>query len=821
MSRSVALLSLAFVSLGGAPAAFARSQPSGIPRQTIRVPGLRQTVEILLDRWGVPHIFARNEGDAFFAQGFNAARDRLFQIDLWRRRGLGRLAEVFGPDFAEQDRAARLFLYRGDMEREWGTYTPESPAKAREIAAAFTAGINAYIDFVADHREALPWEFRQLRYFPEKWRPEDVVRIRSHGLTRNLTSEVARANTACRASVEADAMRIRLTPPWRTRVPEGLDPCLPKDVLKVFALASRDFVLGRNGSKAADRLLLPAPVQEEPGEGSNNWVVSSRKSATGRPILANDPHRAYSIPSLRYIAHVSAPGLNIIGAGEPALPGVSIGHNGVIAFGLTIFGIDQEDLYVYELRPGNPGEYRYRGEWELFRILREEIPVRDAAPVQAELVFTRHGPVIYVDREKNRAYAVRSAWLEPGMSPYFGSIDYMRAKTFREFRRSMAHWGAPTENQVYADVRGNIGWVAGGLAPRRPNWDGLLPVPGDGRYEWEGFWRGDQLPFTSNPANGFIATANQMNIPPGEPHEAMQLGFEWANPSRYQRLVEVLTALPRVSIADSERLQNDQLSIPARRLAALLGPLSSTDPATSAALEMLKGWDFVERAKAAAPALFEVWVARHLGKSFRDAVLPAAAAEAIDTTDLSVLLDGLETPASAFGNDPAAAARKRDELMLSTLRAAWAEMEKLEGLDPEKWEWGRLSHNLLQHSFSAIVDEARRSGINVGPLPRGGGPHTPNVASYRTADFRQTSGPSVRLIIDVGDWDQSRAVNHPGQSGRPDDPHYRDLAAAWVAGDYFPLLYSRRAIERAAERRILLIPRGRRTRRLKSETVRP
>ncbi|MEP6801214.1 MAG: penicillin acylase family protein [Acidobacteriota bacterium] len=806
LPRWAASLSLAFLPLAGV----ALPHPAALPGQTIRVAGLRQSVEILLDRWGVPHIFAGNEPDAFLAQGFNAARDRLFQIDVWRRRGLGELAEVFGPDFVEQDRAARLFLYRGDMEREWATYSPERPAKVRQIAVSFAAGINAYIDFLADHREALPWEFRQLGYFPAKWRPEDVVRIRSHGLTRNLTSEVARANTACRATLEADALRIRLTPPWRTRVPDGLDPCLPPDVLKVFTLASRDLVLAPVESTGARSLPRPASFDPEPAEGSNNWVIAPRKSATGRPILANDPHRAYSVPSLRYVAHVSAPGLNIIGAGEPALPGVSIGHNGVIAFGLTIFAIDQEDLYVYDLNPANPGEYRYAGAWEPFRVLREEIRVRDAAAVQAELSFARHGPVIFVDREKNRAYGVRSAWLEAGMSPYFGSVDTMRAKTFERFRRSMAHWGAPTENQVYADVRGNIGWVAGGLAPRRPNWDGLLPVPGDGRYEWAGFWRGDQLPFAFNPESGFIATANQMNLPPGYPREERRLGFEWGNPSRYERLVEVLSALHRVSIADSLRLQNDLFSIPARRLVALLAPLSAPDTTTAAALEMLKGWDFVERGTAAAPALFEVWVSRHLGKAFREAVVPPAASQAIAAIDFAVLLEGLESPGSVLENDPAAAARKRDDLMLSTLRAAWTDMETLEGPDPTTWKWDRLHHNLLQHPFSAIVGAAQRAKINVGPLPRGGGPHTPNVSSYRPADFRQTSGASVRLVIDVGRWDESRAINYPGQSGDPDSPHYRDLAPSWLAGESFPLLYSRRAIERSAERRIVLVPARRR-----------
>lgn len=811
-ARSATTVSLAAALLCGfawAPLpADAKTPVDKGPVQTLSVIGLKRSVEIVVDRWGVPHIFAKSEADAFFAQGFNAARDRLFQIDLWRRRGLGELAEVFGPAFVEQDQATRLFLYRGDMDREWRIYSSHGTKEAEQITGWFVAGINAWIDHVAATPDKLPWEFRALGYAPAKWRPEDVVRIRSHGLTRNLTSEVARANTTCKAEVRADEIRFGLQPAWQAVVPDGLDPCLPKDVLKVFTLATQNVTVTKPTAKTGgvEALRVAAsPTTEEP-EGSNNWVVAPAKSATGRAIMANDPHRAYSIPSLRYIAHLSAPGLNVIGAGEPSLPGISIGHNGTIAFGLTIFNIDQEDLYVYALNPANPNEYRYKESWEPFKLIREEIKVKDGAPAAAELVFTRHGPVIYVDREKNRAYAVRSAWLEPGMSPYFGSIDYIRAKTFADFRRAMLNWGAPTENQVYADVKGNIGWVPGGLAPKRPNWDGLLPVPGDGRYEWAGFWRGDELPSAYNPASGYIATANHMNIPADYPYRERKLGFEWTNDSRYHRVDEVLSGLSKVSLEDSMRLQNDALSIPARRLMALLLPLSSPDAKTQAALDLFKGWDFIERADTPQPALYEVWLARHLGRAFVNAVLPISAAEAISTPDVAVLLDTMENPLPRFGADVALAAQKRNDVLLSSLGGAYAELEKLQGADAKAWQWGRLHHNQLDHPLSAIVDDAMRARINVARMPKSGGPYTPNQSTYRTSDFRHTNGPSFRVVVDVGNWDNSRAVNHPGQSGDPDDPHYRDLVPSWLAGEYFPLLYSRKAIEAAAEYRIILVP---------------
>src|SRR5215472_5384201 len=226
----------------------AQSQ-STIPSETITLPSLRQPVEILIDHWGVPHIFAKNEADLFFAQGFNAARDRLFQIDLWRRRGLGRLAEVFGPAFVEQDKATRLFLYRGDMDEEWAAYGPD----ARQIAQKFVEGINAFIDWLAQHPDRLPWEFKKLNYSPARWAAEDIVRIRSHGLTRNLTSEVARSKVMCAADLKSDEIRLGLQPPWQPQAPPGFDPCLPTGVLKVFALATEGVIL-----RPADQALKPA-----------------------------------------------------------------------------------------------------------------------------------------------------------------------------------------------------------------------------------------------------------------------------------------------------------------------------------------------------------------------------------------------------------------------------------------------------------------------------------------------------------------------------------------------------------------------------------
>ena len=782
--------------IGAGLAATAGAQP-------IAVPGLAAPAQIQVDRWGVPHLYAASADDLFFVQGFNAARDRLFQIDLWRRRGLGRLASIFGPNFVEQDRAARLFLYRGDMAREWRSYGSE----AQRIAARFTAGINAYIDLAAKDPTKLPLEFGYFGYAPEKWLPEDVVRIRSHGLTRNLSSEVSRATMACLSELKFDPVRTQLSPPWEPSLPEGLDPCLPPDLLRSYALATQGvMVRGREERRSAMEVnepLLAADERSLPAEGSNAWAIAPARSATGRPILASDPHRAHGAPSLRYIVHLNAPGLNVIGGGEPALPGISIGHNGTIAFGLTIFGTDQEDLYVYETNPAKPNEYRYRGAWEAMKRVTETIAVRDGKPVQVELLFTRHGPLLYADPGKHRAYALRTAWSEAGMAPYFGSIDYMKARNFKDFKQAMAKWGAPSENQIYADAAGNIGWVAGGLAPVRPNWDGLLPVPGDGRHEWKGFWSGADMPSSYNPEAGWLASANEQNLPPGYPYKQRKLGFEWAATARSQRLAEVLKSQARMGLEDTQRLQTDLLSIPARRLQAVLRSAKLGTSQAKEAARLLTEWDAVENGGSAAAALYEVWFTRHLGPALKDALLPPNAAQLLRTADAGLLLDTMEQPEPALGTDARA---RRDEILDKSLVTAWAELHKLAGSDTGSWRWDKLHQVLFSHPLANAADATTRQRLNVGPFPKQGGPHTVNVSSYDPASFRQVGGASFRVVIDVGDWDNSRAMNTPGQSGDPASPHYRDLAPLWLKGEYFPLLYTRARVDAATERRIELVP---------------
>jgi penicillin amidase len=766
------------------------------------LPGLSSPAEILVDRWGVPHIYADSLDDLFLVQGFNAARDRLWQMDFWRRRGLGLLSEVFGANYVERDAAARLFLYRGDMGAEWSAYG----ADTERVVTAFTNGVNAYVELTREHPSLLPLEFRALDYQPSVWCPEDVPRIRTQGLFYNVVQEVARARVLRDYGPDVEELRRRREPARAIVVPEGLElSSIPDDVLRVYQLALTP-------PPFDDRFAQTTLAGERP-DGSNNWAIGDERSATGRPLLANDPHRALTVPALRYVVHLSAPGLDAVGAGEPVLPGIAIGHNGQIAFGITIFAIDQEDLYVYETDPDDPHSYRYQGGWEPMQIVSECIPVKSGDPVTVDLHYTRHGPVIHEDAGHHTAFSLRAAWLEPGTAPYLASISYMRARSWEEFLGAMSRWGAPPMNVLYADRDGNIGWKAAGLTPVRPNWDGVLPVPGDGRYEWSGFYAMDELPTALNPAAGWLATANEMNLPEDYPAERV-LSFDWFAPYRRQRIDEVLSDKPAMSLRDALELQTDYVSIPARKIVDCLAGCESADPKVTEALSLLGGWDADLATDSPAAALFEVWYRRHL----RPALLTRALAQIVPPHQLRTALSLVAPEEDLAGDarvdlslleDPSWLGPDADValvgILLSTLRSAIDDLEELLGQDREQWGWGKLHVARFTHQLAGVLDEADARRVNVGPAPRGGSGDTVGNTFYAD-DFVQVAGSTWRVIIDVGSWDDSLAMNAPGQSGDPQSAHYADLFELWRRDEAFPLLYTRERVEAATEHRIVLSP---------------
>ncbi|MBC3786909.1 penicillin acylase family protein [Spirosoma utsteinense] len=845
LNRLVSSLSLCLAALS-----YACSQPT----QTLKTPGLQQPVEIIRDRWGVNHIYAKNEHDLFFAQGYSAARDRLFQLEIWRRQATGTVSELLGPQETKRDVGTRLFRFRGDIDKELLHYHPHGPL----IVRAFVAGINAYITEILKTPDALPFEFKVLQTKPALWTPEVVI-SRHQGLLGNVRDELNYGRLV--KLIGAGKLRelqwfhpvTKPTEPDLTLHVDG--DALFQPILELYEAFRLPLKFGGRATKAdEDEAWVPGPsltpgpsrnggppigrgvktsglvdvrtactplpmggppLREGPGVrdewfetekqyvGSNNWIISGNKSTSGYPMLANDPHRAQSTPSLRYWVHLNAPGWNVIGAGEPTLPGISIGHNDYGAWGLTIFETDNEDLYVYDTNPNNTNEYAYRGKgtanrWVAMKTRTERIPMKNGTLVTATLKYTQHGPVVFEDKARHKAYAIRAGWLEQGCAPYLASLRMNQAKNWTEFRQACSYSRIPGENMIWADKTGTIGWQAVGLSPIRKNYTGLVPVPGDGRFEWSGYLPIQQLPNKLNPAEGYVVTANNNLTPVNFPNRNA-IGWTWAGPSRAHRIEEVLNDGKRKNLVDFMALQADYLSIPARTLVPLLQNLSSPNDRTEQALTYLRKWDYKLDPSSVPAAIYVAWEGQ-LKQAVAQYLIPRAALPYMKTLPSKRVIDWLVVPRPSV-----AGAGGRDSLLLACLDRAVAELTNRLGKDPDDWSYGQRKnkHITITHPLSDLVDPAMQQQINLGPVARGGYGETVNATAN---DLNQTHGASFRILVDTEDWDKTMGINSPGQSGDPASPHYRDLFPIWAENGYFPVFFSKDKVNEVAEQTSILTP---------------
>ncbi|MBL0914086.1 MAG: penicillin acylase family protein [Sphingopyxis sp.] len=788
--RAFLLASAALVAMPGS--LLARPRIKGGTRK-IGLSGARASIEVIEDELGVPHVRAASLHDAYFGQGYLVARDRLFQIDMEQRRDMGRMAEAFGPRFVAADKAARLFLYRGDIDAELAAIPPD----VLDCARGYVAGVNARLDELAADPSQLPLEYGILGISPLRWDVRDLVRNRGIGMG-DADDEVRRAQLQARGLLDAEQLMIPLRPTWSFTVPEGLDVASVSEAdLGVLDPANRplDFDPVQEArfdpeTRTSDRFAL----------GSNAWTVAGSRTATGRPILANDPHLGIGRASPRHMVHLTAPGFDVIGAGSPGLPGIMQGHTDRFAFGRTNFHIDQTDMFILRTKEGDPARYWHKGEWKAFEIFEDEIAVKGAPPERVTLRYAAGRPIVSQDAARNRAVAFATVSMLPGANARFAMIAINLSKDWASLRKAFKLHVSPT-NFHYADIDGNTGWQTIGFVPKRPKHDGLFPAPGDGDFDWTGILPVEDMPHVYNPPEGWFASANQMNLPAAYPYRERIISFSWSDPFRYDRCAEVLRAQPKHRIADSIALQHDVQSLPARALLKLLPAAPSTEAANAVAL--LRRWDCGIEADSAAALLYEM-VMIALSSDFRERIVPAGAKDLISSVNLSEMLRILASPDKRLGEDPVAG---RDAMIDRALIAGWNRAVTLGGPDPAGWQWGDLHRVSIEHPLAASNRAIAAAFPKIEGGRSGGDGQTPMARGFNARrSFNVSHGASYLFVADVGAWDNSRFLLLPGQSADPRSPRYRDFYPLWLAGTMQPLWFSKGAVDRHAVAHTVLTP---------------
>ncbi len=753
-------------------------------------------VEVFQDNNGINHIYANNQEDLFFMQGYLAAKDRLFQFEVWRRQATGTVSEILGADELERDIGTRLFKFRGDIEDESNHYHDDG----YKIITSYVDGVNAYIDEVNKDPDKLPIEFTLLNIKPELWTLEVVI-SRHQGLLGNITQElnIGRAVSIIGEKKVKDLMWFHPKEPSLKLHKKIRKEDLEKDILALYNAYRRpirfkkEHIVEKYRRENNKEITFNNQIDkmDDFSIGSNNWAISGSKSNSGYPILANDPHRTIVGPSLRYISHLVAPGWNVIGGGEPEIPGISIGHNEFAAWGLTVFRTDAEDLYVYELNPNNFNEYKHNGEWNKFMTIEELIPVKGMKDQKVILYYSIHGPVTLIDSVENRAYAVRCGWLEIGGSPYLASLRMNQSRTWEEFRNACNYSNIPGENMVWADKMGNIGWQAVGIAPIRNNHSGMVPVLGNGDYEWDGYLPIIKKPNTYNPTDNFFSTANQ-NVTPETYTNWNAIGFSWSDPYRGDRVNDVLKSNTSFTMDDMKRLQVDYHSLPSEELTKMLSKVNFNKDFKEY-VSMLENWDN-KLLKNSVEATIYVNFERKLISSFNKEYVPKEVRNLLWVQLFRII----EKINSFEVND-------RNNFLKKVFISSLEDLENRLGDNVDDWIYGQSNykHIKIGHPLDDIINDSIGKIISFKTYPRGGNGYTPGSTS---SSLNQSSGASFRVIIDTKDWDNSIATNSPGQSGNPSSPFYRNLYESWANDEYFKLLYSKNLIAKHSYNKIVYYP---------------
>ena len=728
----------------------------------IAVSGLTGEVRITRDADGVPLISAGNDEDAAFGLGFAHAQDRLFQMELQRRYGAGRLAEIFGAEAVPLDRHMRVLgVYRA-AERALSSL----PTAVRRSLEAYSAGVNA---FLTSRRGALPPEFALLRFAPEPWRPVDSLiwgKLMDLQLGFNYRGELERARLA--RSLSADDLAL-------------LYPEYPNDARTTLAGLSAIY-----RRLPLERLYAALPDDGGPIYASNNWVVDGAHNASGKPLLANDPHLGFSAPGVWYLARLKTPEREVTGATAPGVPLVIIGHNERVAWGFTTTTADIEDLFIEKIDPADPSRYVTPDGSAAFESRQETITVRGAPPVALTVRSTRHGPVI--------SDILPDSGAAPGFvlalaTTYLGPDDRTAASLFRinraddaaSLHAALADFDGPPQNVVYADRGGTIGFMTSGRVPIRRRGDGWMPMPGwTGEYDWTGFIPFDELPQARNPVSGHFASANNKIVPDSYSHF---ISRDWDLPDRFERIEELLSAEPRQSIGASAAMQADTLSIMARRLVPLMTAIQPEDDAAREAIERLRAWDFRMGADPVEPLLFIAWLREFARSVFFSHIGPQAA----DYWNLRpMVIAAILTKRQDWCGGPEKPDETCDARLAKALQTALDGLRRSYGTDMAQWKWGQghiaFFPNRIFDRIPLLDDWLRVAVANQG------GPDTIDVGPISVRDdarpFAQRFGPGLRIITDLADPAGSQMIVVPGQSGNPLSAHFADLVGRWRNIEY-------------------------------------
>ena len=761
---------------------------------TLAVAGLSAPVEVIRDEWGVPHIYAANEHDLFFAQGYSHAQDRLWQMEFNRHVSGGALAELFGRPLVADDKGLRTFGLRRAAERDLALLSPAT----RAILEAYAQGVNAY---VASHRGRLPVEFAILGVVPKPWTPVDSIawgKLIALSFGQNHVQEEIRARLA--AKVGIDAARQLMAP-------------YPDSETLIIPPAAGGYGAGEGARRAVHPLLTAYLGEPVMARGSNNWVVHGSRTATGRPLLANDTHLGLNMPSEWYENGLHAGRFDVVGFSFPGVPLVLIGHNRRIAWGISNMCGDTQDLFVETMNDRR--QVKVGNEWRDAEIVKETVNVKGGKPETAEVVLTPQGPIINEADELKGLPPMALRWTMSEPSRLFDSLAGTNlARDWASFRQALSLWSAPTLNFVYADVDGNIGYQGAGLIPvRAAGQDGLFPVPADAPdRDWKGFLPFDQMPSVYNPPAGFIVTANNKVVADGYPH---LIGHDYADPYRPRRITEVLQGKPKVSLEDMRSLQADVYSLPAAALRPyLLAAVQPEGDRERRALELVRAWDLRFTPESPAATIYFAWHTKLIpdivGDELGDELATAYRGSGFNETPMYVEM--MKTPANPWFDDVRTRDKveTRDDIVRRAFREALADLGKRLGDDPAEWQWGKLHRAVFAHQpfgNSGIAPLIKL--FNGTPVPLPGEAFTVEAqTANRMNPFRVGFGVSQRMIVDLADTSRSLAVNSTGQNAQLFHRHRVDQTDLWSRNEYHPMLFDRDAVTKAGKERLVLKPKG-------------